>query len=488
MANNFNVAILTEVGEGIGFGHLSRCISVFQVFVEKKIIPNLVVNLKGNVDQAVFPENTKFYDWSIEKAQLKEDLQNIDIVIIDSYIANQELYEEISDIVSNCVYFDDFNRINYPKGIVINGAINAENIAYPKNKNIKFLLGKKYQPFRKAFWRVETRIINDNIENILITVGANDSFNIIPNISNKIKTLLPNTTINVLISTNSSNYEAIAKNQNENYKLHRDLDEFSVKNLMLSCDLGICAGGQTLYECVATRLPSIAINIAENQTNNINGLLKFDLIYYAGRWDEDTFFSNFESILTNDVTSQNRHKMFERINEFIETNGSNKIIKEIIKSYTESKLFIRKATSEDVINIFNLANDDVVRANSFNQDKILFENHLKWFNAKIVDKNTLFLIIELKGYFAGQIRYDINGNEATINISIVDSVRGLSVGEIAIKESLKMLQQIHNNISKVNAFVKISNISSKIVFEKAGFIIDNVDRDIKGSYKFIYFS
>lgn len=487
MKNDFNVVILTEIGKGIGFGHFSRCLSVFQAFVAKKSIPHLVINLKGDVNKSIFPENTKFYDWSVEKAQLKADLQNTDIVIIDSYITNQELYKEISDIVSTCVYFDDFNRINYPKGIVINGAINAENIVYPNVGYIKYLLGKEYQPFRKSFWNIENRIINNHIKNILITVGANDSFNIIPNLSNKIKTLLPNTIINVLISKDSSNYYEIAKNQDDKYKLFSDLDELSVKNLMLRCDLGICAGGQTLYECVATRLPSIAINIAENQTNNINGLLNYDLIHYVGRWNEETFFSNFESILKNDVTFQKRKEMTNKITQVVETSGSKKIIKEILKSFTETNIKIRKATYEDALNLFNLANDDVVRANSFNQDKIIFENHLKWFNSKIIDPNTLFLIIELKNLFSGQIRYDINGDEATINISIVDSVRGLSVGEIAIKESLKTLKQFHKNIIKINAFVKHNNISSKIVFEKAGFILDNVDKEIKGSYKYIYF-
>lgn len=487
MENNFNVAILTEVGECIGFGHLSRCLSVFQVFVEKKIIPNLVVNLKGNVEKAVFPETTKFYDWSIEKAQLKADIQNVDIVIIDSYIANQELYEEITDIVSTCVYFDDFDRINYPKGIVINGALNAEEIDYPKNDHIKYLLGIEYQPFRKAFWNIENRFINIDIENILITLGANDSYNLIPQISEILKVIIPNAQRNVLLSKLSPNYAELIKKTDDKFKIFSDLNENDVKDLMFKSDIAICAGGQTLYECLVTGLPTIAVKTADNQSKNIEGFIKHNLIYYGGNWDDNNLICRIESIIKNELSYQNRQDINLRVKEVIVSNGSKNIVKRILKSHTESCLTVRKVISEDVINIFNLANDNVVRENSFNQDKIIFENHLKWFNARIVDPNTLFLVIEVKGKFSGQIRYDINGDVATINISIVDSFRGLSVGEIAIKKSIKKLQQIYSNIVKIDAFVKTSNVSSKIVFEKAGFILDNVNKEIKGSYKYIYF-
>jgi len=38
------VFILTEGGEEIGFGHLIRCISLYQAFEERGITPKFVVN------------------------------------------------------------------------------------------------------------------------------------------------------------------------------------------------------------------------------------------------------------------------------------------------------------------------------------------------------------------------------------------------------------------------------------------------------------
>ena len=38
---------------------------------------------------------------------------------------------------------------------------------------------------------------------------------------------------------------------------------------------------------------------------------------------------------------------------------------------------IENATSKDIKDIFELSNDNVVRKNSINQDKIIWENHVK---------------------------------------------------------------------------------------------------------------
>ena len=40
-------------------------------------------------------------------------------------------------------------------------------------------------------------------------------------------------------------------------------------------------------------------------------------------------------------------------------------------------------TSEDCNLIYNLSNDPLVRANSFNSEPIIYENHVKWFNKVI---------------------------------------------------------------------------------------------------------
>lgn len=69
-------------------------------------------------------------------------------------------------------------------------------------------------------------------------------------------------------------------------------------------------------------------------------------------------------------------------------------------------LNIRFASQKDIKNVFMLANDDLVRANSINSQKIKYSDHERWFNDKIKQKDTLFYILEIDENFAGYARLD----------------------------------------------------------------------------------
>ena len=53
-------------------------------------------------------------------------------------------------------------------------------------------------------------------------------------------------------------------------------------------------------------------------------------------------------------------------------------------------LYLRKADFKDCDVLFNWANDDEVRKNSFNQNKILYGDHIVWFNKVIYDFHIVF--------------------------------------------------------------------------------------------------
>ena len=162
-----NILIFTEGGEKIGYGHITRCLSVYQAFIERGFTPKLIINGDNSCKNLVFETNYIFSNWLLD---INNYLINTEIAIIDSYKADISYYEKISNNVIVPVFFDDFNRLKYPRGIVINGAIGADNINYPLNNNIVYLLGLKYQPIRKAFWTKSKKVIHKNIERILITL------------------------------------------------------------------------------------------------------------------------------------------------------------------------------------------------------------------------------------------------------------------------------------------------------------------------------
>lgn len=132
---------------------------------------------------------------------------------------------------------------------------------------------------------------------------------------------------------------------------------------------------------------------------------------------------------------------------------------------------IRLAKIEDIKDIFGLSNDEMVRMNSFNQEKIEWENHQNWFKNKIYDENCLFYVIrDVNNKLISQVRFDKNKNEAEISISISPEFRGKGYGAKILNLTAKKVIE-ENNLKKIIAYVKIENKASKTVFEKAGYIL-----------------
>jgi len=87
------VFILTEGGKNIGFGHITRCTALYQAFEERGIIPKFIVNGDDSVFDLLADKNYEIFDWIDEKERLLELIQNVDIAIIDSYLADISIYQ-----------------------------------------------------------------------------------------------------------------------------------------------------------------------------------------------------------------------------------------------------------------------------------------------------------------------------------------------------------------------------------------------------------
>jgi len=91
-------------------------------------------------------------------------------------------------------------------------------------------------------------------------------------------------------------------------------------------------------------------------------------------------------------------------------------------SYTDFR--VRKAQQEDLEFVFALRNEESVRAASFSLDPITIETHQKWFEKVLADKNRQIYIIEVAGTPMAQVRFDIEGDGAEVNIAVSERFQG----------------------------------------------------------------
>jgi len=292
-----NVFILTEVGKNIGLGHITRCTSIYQAFEEAGIESQLIVNGDQTVRDLLRDKNCKVFNWLNDRKILLATVKNADIAFIDSYLADRELYEKVSNAVKTAVYIDDDARLNYPKGFVLNWTLLAEQVPYPKSKEINYLLGAQYVPLRKEFWNVPAKMIRDNLETVMITFGGADIHNVTPKVLKLLTDACPEMLKKVIIAKSFQNTAEIERLKDSDTELIYYPNAAEMKKVMLESDIAISAGGQTLYELARVGVPTIGICIAENQSQNIEGWRKSGFLKYAGWYNGE----NLERRLTNSL-------------------------------------------------------------------------------------------------------------------------------------------------------------------------------------------
>lgn len=306
------VVILAQAGKEIGLGHLTRCLALYDAFKEKNIIPLLIINGDKSILDFLKGKNYKIFNWLKQKGNLLNRIKDADIVIVDSYLAPKSLYDKIFQLVpGRLVMIDDFKRIDYPPGIVVNPSIYGDKLNYPKKEGVTYLLGKDYIILRKEFWRVPKKVINKEVKNILVTFGGMNHSN------------LANRIVNFLKKKHNLYFQIIDANKNK----------FTAKkmlNLMLKADIAISGGGQTTYELARVGVPTIGICFARNQLFNLRYGSKVGYLKFAGQFSDRGLFNKIKEIMI-DLTYNKRIKMSESGKNSVDGMGVRRVVNKVME-------------------------------------------------------------------------------------------------------------------------------------------------------------
>jgi UDP-2,4-diacetamido-2,4,6-trideoxy-beta-L-altropyranose hydrolase len=334
------IFIFTEGGKNIGFGHIARCLGLYQAFKERNLRVELIINADKSVESLLKKENYVISNWLAKRKKAFNLINDKDIVIIDSYLADLGFYKKVAALVKLAVFIDDNKRLNYPKGMVINGSISAKQLNYPldNEKNI-YLLGNKYILLRKIFWEVPPKEIKNEIKDILVTFGGADPLSMVPKILRQLVNHFPKLTKEVVIgkSFQKQRIKALERIKDNNTELIYYPDAQKMKEIMLKSDVAISSGGQTIYELARVGLPTIAVATVNNQVNTLKKLEKVGCIRYAGLWKEYSLPGKMIYCLQELRSFVWREKLSKTGRNIITGTGSKLVVDYLISYYKKAQ-------------------------------------------------------------------------------------------------------------------------------------------------------
>jgi len=131
--------------------------------------------------------------------------------------------------------------------------------------------------------------------------------------------------------------------------------------------------------------------------------------------------------------------------------------------------YLRLATLDDMDLLFEWANDEAVRKNSFSSEKILYENHQKWFSNLLKKENCRQYLYCVGENPIGQVRITAEGTAAEIGYSICASHRGRGYGKKMLQLAYKQVRQDLPQVQTLFGRVKPENSASSKVFLDLGY-------------------
>ena len=153
----------------------------------------------------------------------------------------------------------------------------------------------------------------------------------------------------------------------------------------------------------------------------------------------------------------------------------------------QNYLYFRKANMGDLSTYYKWLNDVEVRSQSYNSNIVNFESHKNWFELKVNDKMCFLLIFQNKEKKnIGQVRIQKKSDkDALIGVSVDEKYRGKSYATYMLKIAVQYFLSL-NPMIIINAYIKLDNLISKTIFEKAGFkFVKIVEYQKFNSYHYI---
>jgi RimJ/RimL family protein N-acetyltransferase len=139
----------------------------------------------------------------------------------------------------------------------------------------------------------------------------------------------------------------------------------------------------------------------------------------------------------------------------------------------KSEIYLRLARSGDCRFLWQLRNEQAVRAQSFSRERIPYRDHCLWFGKqlKLNPERSRLYIIHNKRKSLGQIRFDEKkGKRCEVNIALSGKFRHKGYGRLALVKGMRRVLKDRRPLQAFVAMVKPGNKASETCFIKTGFL------------------
>ena len=393
-------------------------------------------------------------------------------IVVDHYDLSLEWETIVAENVEDLTVIDVFTSRQHRCDLLLN-----QNLLPPQAQSYvaslpdaeRALVGPHFallQPNFVAIRSLRSTEISD-VKRIVVFMGGSDSENSTEFVLRELVNMgLGAITVDVVIGSSNPHQSNIllAFEGHRSLTFHSDLP--SLAPLLARSDLAIGAGGTSNWERMCLGVPSLVMDIAENQREICIELAQAGLIEYLGSSDQISAI-NFQNAVSKLISNRNLRSTYSLQGQITVDGLGAKRVAEALLPSDQASLTLRECQTEDVVSYFNWVNDPSVRQSSLVMNPITWKEHDAWFTIRMNDPMCRMYVLCSDNLPVGQIRFQ-NVNDAwSINYSLDEFVRGRGWGNFLVERGIAEMKK--STGGKFIANVKVPNFTSQKIFEQLGF-------------------
>ncbi len=319
----------------IGLGHLFRLFSLIEMFKEHY---DCILLTKADTPQDVIPKHYQIANMSSDIDDHKEAdwiakhyPSSEYILVLDGYQFNALYQQKLKQHGYFLLYIDDLVQEHMYADIVVNHSANAKKEDYQAELYTQFALGTDYAMLRPLFLQQakQDRVINQ-LDTVFICFGGSDIFDLSFKAVQACLKIAQIERINVVLG-GAYEFSEIFSINDDRLKIHQNLDEKQMLDVMQSSNLAIAPASTTLYELCCVKMPILTGYNVDNQQGIYQAVVNNNLVYGMGNIERFTTDDFYQHLITA-ISSININKMLQAQNKFFDGNSKERFL-QLLTSY-----------------------------------------------------------------------------------------------------------------------------------------------------------
>lgn len=411
----------------------------------------------GDLDQTVEAAGGNIWDW----------------IVVDHYGLGHQWESRARALAAHSLVIDDLADRRHDCDLLLDQNLQPGPARYSGlvPARCETLLGPRFALLRAEFAVARARPFsrNDTVRKIVVAFGGVDAANDTAlALTALTRAGVNDLRVDVIIGSGHPDREGIAARCHQaGFTCHVQPND--VAGMLRTADLGVGAGGISVWERCCVGLPTITFAVAHNQRAQVKAAAVEGMVYAPdvppGGITAESIERHATAVMHNAAL---REAISRRGLDAVDGRG----VERVLRRMGLTDLVVSPATAGDSRMVYDWRNHPAIREVSLDRTEISWEGHQQWYDSALHDRNRVLLLGRRGDLPIGVVRFDIEDGVADVSIYLSPVAHAPGTGGALLAAAERWLVHARGDVHRLHARVVRANSRSHGLFRSSGYVIE----------------